>query len=70
MPLQSMLFVGIGGFLGANARYLLATWLTVELSERFGWKLPYGTAFVNITGHFCWRCFWRGQPPAPTCQIL
>ncbi len=57
MPFQSMLFVGIGGFLGANARYLLATWLTVELSQRLNWKLPYGTAFVNITGSFLLALF-------------
>lgn len=50
MSWQSLLYVGMGGFLGANARYILSSWLTPALSDRLGWSLPYGTAFVNITG--------------------
>jgi CrcB protein len=58
-----MLFVGIGGFLGANARYLLSTWLTPALSDRFNWHLPYGTAFVNVTGSLLLAVFmgWAGS---------
>jgi CrcB protein len=42
------LLVGIGGFLGANARYLLAHWIGV----RYGTHFPYGTLVINVTGSF------------------
>jgi len=42
------LLIGIGGFLGANARYLVAGWIT----ERFGSSFPYGTLIVNVSGSF------------------
>jgi len=40
------LLVGAGGFLGANARYVLANWVTARLGADF----PYGTLLVNVTG--------------------
>lgn len=40
--------IGIGGFLGAVARYGLNTWLTT----RWGAAFPYGTLFVNVSGSF------------------
>ncbi|GIW09090.1 MAG: hypothetical protein KatS3mg061_0147 [Dehalococcoidia bacterium] len=40
------LLVGLGGFLGANARYLLGGWV----AERFGTTFPYGTLVINVTG--------------------
>lgn len=40
------LVLGIGGFLGANARYLVAGWA----AERFGVAFPYGTFIINISG--------------------
>lgn len=40
------LVIGIGGFLGANARYLVAGWA----AERFGVAFPYGTFIINISG--------------------
>lgn len=46
----TLLYIGIGGFLGANARYILSTWITQWLGEHLGWNVPLGTAFVNITG--------------------
>lgn len=46
--LKTCLYVGIGGGLGANARYLIDSWLTQRLADNF----PYGTTFVNITGSF------------------
>ena len=40
------LLVGVGGFLGANARYVLVG----VISERLGAAFPYGTLIVNLTG--------------------
>jgi fluoride exporter len=42
------LLIGIGGFLGANARYVVAGWVT----ERFGASFPYGTFVINVSGSF------------------
>jgi CrcB protein len=42
------LLIGIGGFLGANARYLVAGWIT----ERLGTAFPYGTLVINVSGSF------------------
>jgi CrcB protein len=42
------LVIGLGGFLGANARYLVGSWCI----ERFGRSFPYGTLVVNVSGSF------------------
>ncbi len=42
------LLVGIGGFLGANARLLVGTWV----SSTFGTRFPLGTFVVNVSGCF------------------
>lgn len=42
------LLVGLGGFLGANARYLVANWI----GRRYGMSLPYGTLIINVSGSF------------------
>lgn len=42
------LMVGIGGFLGAIARF----WLGSYIGERMGSRFPYGTFVINITGSF------------------
>jgi CrcB protein len=42
------LLIGIGGFLGANARYLVAGWIT----ERLGAAFPYSTLVINVSGSF------------------
>jgi fluoride exporter len=42
------LLIGIGGFLGANARYLVAVWV----AERLGSGFPYGTFIINVSGSF------------------
>ena len=44
--MSNLLFIGIGGFMGANARYLFTIWIT----SRIGTAFPYGTLFVNFTG--------------------
>lgn len=45
---MSFLLVGAGGFLGANARYLLGGWIESMLPSGF----PFGTLVVNVTGAF------------------
>jgi CrcB protein len=46
--MNEVLFVGLGGFLGANCRYLVSTWMARNLDP----TLPWGTLAVNITGSF------------------
>ncbi|HXH08160.1 MAG TPA: fluoride efflux transporter CrcB [Alphaproteobacteria bacterium] len=45
---MTYLIIGIGGFLGANARYLLGGWI----AERYGTSFPYGTMVINVSGSF------------------
>jgi CrcB protein len=64
---QKLLIVGLGGFVGANARYLASEWA----HHRWGPGFPYGTLLVNVTGAFIlglfatlslslnWRPEWR-----------
>ncbi len=47
--MESLIYVGIGGFFGANARYLLALGTNNLLGPRWG-MFPYGTLVVNIIG--------------------
>lgn len=42
------LLVGLGGFLGANARFLIARWVGLVVETRF----PLGTFVINISGSF------------------
>src|SRR6266498_74700 len=48
MRLDSLALVGVGGFLGAIARYGVGT----IISNRWGTSWPYGTFLINITGCF------------------
>lgn len=70
-----MLWVGLGGFFGANTRFVLATWLNHRLSDVTGWYVPFGTAIVNVTGSFLLALFlaWVAQrsqtPPALTLAV-
>jgi CrcB protein len=43
------LVVGIGGFLGAIARF----WLGAYVANQMGTRFPYGTFVINISGSFC-----------------
>lgn len=45
---MTYLLIGLGGFLGANARYALSVWA----ADRFGTAFPYGTFIINISGSF------------------
>jgi CrcB protein len=42
------LWVGLGGFLGANARYAFGAWIL----GRFGGEFPLHTLLVNLSGSF------------------
>jgi CrcB protein len=42
------MLVGIGGFLGANARFVLARWIGALVETRF----PLGTFAINVSGSF------------------
>lgn len=42
------LWIGLGGFLGANARYLVQQWA----ASRWGPHFPYGTMLANVSGSF------------------
>jgi CrcB protein len=44
--MNSVFLVGLGGVLGANARYLISIWA----AGRFGTAFPYGTFIVNVSG--------------------
>ncbi len=43
-----ILYIGIGGFIGAVLRY----WLSGITYDKFGTAFPYGTFVVNIIGAF------------------
>lgn len=46
--MQNILIIGIGGFLGAIARYGVALWI----GQRWGRSFPIGTFIINVTGSF------------------
>ena len=46
--MREILWVGVGGFLGANARYLIGAWV----GSRMGSAFPYGTLVINVSGSF------------------
>lgn len=44
--MEKVIYVGIGGFIGASLRYLIS----INSSKWFGNQLPYGTLIVNVVG--------------------
>jgi CrcB protein len=46
--MEKILFIGIGGFLGANLRFFISNWAM----EKWGPAFPFGTFVINITGSF------------------
>jgi len=44
----AILWVGMGGFVGANVRYLLDVWVTNRWPSFF----PWGTFIINLSGSF------------------
>lgn len=47
-PAMTVLLIGLGGFFGAVARYLVDGWVV----ERTGATFPWGTLAVNLSGAF------------------
>ena len=45
---MQFLWIGLGGFLGANARYMITLWA----AGRWGTSFPYGTLIANVAGCF------------------
>lgn len=45
---MGIIYVALGGAIGASARYLLSNWMASWLGTDF----PWGTFFVNISGSF------------------
>lgn len=43
---MQVLWIGLGGFIGANMRY----WLGSGITRLFGQSFPWATGIVNITG--------------------
>lgn len=46
--MNKYLVVGIGGFIGAIARF----WLGGYISNKLGTRFPYGTFVINVSGSF------------------
>jgi len=46
--MKESILVGLGGFLGANLRYFVSTFVAKNLDP----ALPWGTLIVNVTGSF------------------
>lgn len=63
-------WIGLGGFLGANARYWIGLWV----QDRFGSAFPWSTFVINVTGSFVLGFFLtlltdRYVPNAPTLRL-
>lgn len=70
--LQKVGLIGLGGFLGANARFWLGTWI----QQRYGMGFPWGTFIVNVSGSFVLGFFMTfvierlGNPQAQALRLL
>lgn len=62
MIMDSLFFVGIGGFIGAIMRYLMTLWINAIAIPRWG-IFPFGTLAVNVLGSFGLAIFgvWFGS---------
>ena len=49
---NTVLFIGLGGFIGSNLRYLIGVYI-----NRYSHEMT-GTLIVNITGSFCIALFY------------
>ena len=68
--MESLLYIGVGGFLGANARYLLTLGTNQALTPLLG-VFPYGTLLVNVVGSFGLALFgvWFGARSGLSPQL-
>lgn len=70
--LRAICWVGLGGFLGANARFWLGGWI----AQRLGTAFPWSTFVINITGSFVLGLVATllaeriEVPAAPTLRLL
>ena len=48
--MPTILVVGLGGFVGAVARFQISEWLNAWSQNRFGRVYPFGTFVVNFVG--------------------
>ena len=57
--METLLIVGVAGFIGANVRYLVGTWAAAQ----FGTTMPWGTLLINVTGSTLLALFlaWAGN---------
>ncbi len=46
--MKEVVLIGVGGFLGANARYWVGGWVAARMGSTF----PYGTLVINVSGSF------------------
>jgi CrcB protein len=46
--MANIVIIGVGGFIGAVARYGIAFWI----GQRWGRSFPLGTFIINVTGSF------------------
>jgi len=44
--METLIIIGVAGFIGANVRYWLGTWA----AGAFGTGFPWGTLIINFTG--------------------
>lgn len=68
--MSNLLWVGMGGFLGANARYLMTLGINALFIPRFG-NFPFGTLAVNVLGSFGLAVFgvWFGSQVGLSSQV-
>ncbi len=45
-----LFWIGLGGFLGANARYIVTVWIAQQVAIRTDSAFPFGTLIVNFSG--------------------
>lgn len=71
--MQDLLWVGLGGFIGANMRYVMTLWVNSVFVPRLG-AFPWGTMAVNVLGSFGLAVFgvWFGSRVglSPTVRLL
>ena len=68
--MESLLYIGVGGFVGAIARYLLTLAANHALTPALG-LFPYGTLLVNVLGSFGLAFFslWFGARAGLSPQL-
>jgi len=57
--METFLIIGLGGFIGANLRYLVSIWAVGQ----FGASFPWGTFIINFSGSCLLAVFiaWSGR---------